>query len=267
MSVTEILLLILGAVIFAAGFIVPEAKGKKNKEQLAAPDLSGVQDEIRRMADQTIDETRRRINEIVTMECGIAQDDTQRTMERITNDKIMAINEYGKTVTDEIERNHKEVLFLYDMLNDKTADIKNTVRKIDSVTSAAPARQPAPAPAPAPVPAPAPAPAPAPVSAPQAAAPQIKPAAPAPAPVKPQEHSIKIPRMFAPTSFEGIIPEKKEEAPVSPAAAEPAAAQARASSRVLELHQSGMSDVDIARELGIGVGEVRLKIDLAGKVQ
>ena len=48
-------------------------------------------------------------------------------MERVANEKIMAINEYSDTVLDEINKNHKEVLFLYDMLNDKHENLKSTV--------------------------------------------------------------------------------------------------------------------------------------------
>lgn len=40
-------------------------------------------------------------------------------MERVANEKIMAVNEYSDTVLEEINKNHKEVTFLYDMLNDK----------------------------------------------------------------------------------------------------------------------------------------------------
>ena len=49
-------------------------------------------------------------------------------LERVTNEKIMAVNEYSDTVLEEINKNHKEVLFLYDMLNDKHDNLKNTVR-------------------------------------------------------------------------------------------------------------------------------------------
>ena len=43
----------------------------------------------------------------------------------------MAINEYSDTVIEDINNNHKEVLFLYDMLNDKHVTIRNTVTEVE----------------------------------------------------------------------------------------------------------------------------------------
>ena len=43
----------------------------------------------------------------------------------------MAISEYSNTVIEDINKNHKEVLFLYDMLNDKHATIKSTVTEVE----------------------------------------------------------------------------------------------------------------------------------------
>ena len=48
-------------------------------------------------------------------------------MDRLTNEKMLAVNEYSDTVLDQIEKNHKEAVFLYDMLNDKHENLKTTV--------------------------------------------------------------------------------------------------------------------------------------------
>ena len=41
------------------------------------------------------------------------------------------MNEYSDTILQEINRNHNEVMFLYDMLNEKKKEINNTVRDMN----------------------------------------------------------------------------------------------------------------------------------------
>ncbi len=257
MSIAEILLLILGAVIFAAGFIVPEMKEKSDSE---AADTGNAAKELEQTAERLVDDARKKINETVIAECSIAQDDAARAMEKLSNEKIMAINEYGKTVLDEIEKNHKEVVFLYEMLNEKTADIKNTVRKVDSVNKAVPFPSAKDRPA-------------------LKAAIATGVGRNGTAAVTKHENAVKeerkaaygvtekdganenhdnsevsfkIPKMFAPKSSE-------KQKPVT---ARKDISEQGLNEKIMELHNDGVSDVDIARQFGIGVGEVRLKIGL-----
>lgn len=62
---------------------------------------------------------------------GYAVEKTERSLERLTNEKIMAVNEYSDTVLQEIHKNHEEAMFLYDMLNDKHDNLKNTVSEVN----------------------------------------------------------------------------------------------------------------------------------------
>ncbi len=52
---------------------------------------------------------------------------TERELSKVSNEKIMAVSEYSDTVLAEIDKNHKEAMFLYDMLNDKHKDIGRTI--------------------------------------------------------------------------------------------------------------------------------------------
>lgn len=58
---------------------------------------------------------------------------TEVEMEKISNEKILAMGDYYETVIGEISKSHDEVMFLYGMLNDKEKDIKNTVRDVENV--------------------------------------------------------------------------------------------------------------------------------------
>ena len=46
-------------------------------------------------------------------------DATEDQMNRLCNEKIMAIDEFSKQLLEKIENNHKEVVFMYNMLNEK----------------------------------------------------------------------------------------------------------------------------------------------------
>ncbi len=45
--------------------------------------------------------------------------------------KILEMNEYADGVLKEINRNHNEVMFMYDMLNEKDKEIKTTVKDVN----------------------------------------------------------------------------------------------------------------------------------------
>ena len=123
MSVIEIILIIAGAVICILGYLMPSRKEDMDDtlQQLIS------EDEIRKVVDKEIEEAKTHIADVVDETVTYAMEKTERSMERVTNEKIMAVNEYSDTVLEEINKNHKEVLFLYDMLNDKHDNLKSTV--------------------------------------------------------------------------------------------------------------------------------------------
>lgn len=104
------------------GYILPAKKQDMDDElQLIS------EDEVRKLIDRELEGIKEHISDIVDETVTYAIEKTERSMERLANEKIMAINEYSDTVLEEINKNHKEVLFLYDMLNDKHENLKTTV--------------------------------------------------------------------------------------------------------------------------------------------
>lgn len=128
MTAIGIVLLLGGALIFALSFVIPESVAGKGEDSRKA------EEKVDRIIRDREDEIKNRIREIVDETREQAEEDTKRELERISNEKIMAVNDYSKVVMDDIEKNHKEVMFLYDMLDHKSADLKNTIRKADSVS-------------------------------------------------------------------------------------------------------------------------------------
>ena len=71
-------------------------------------------------------------NEEITRKQEKKLEDTSEKMNTISNEKIMGISEYSDQVIDKIEKNHAEVVFLYDMLNEKQAEIQKLIHEADS---------------------------------------------------------------------------------------------------------------------------------------
>ena len=63
------------------------------------------------------------------MEEEIGRVDDQ--LSHLSNEKIMAVSELSDQILEKIEQNHKEVVFLYDMLNEKENEMKEFVQEID----------------------------------------------------------------------------------------------------------------------------------------
>lgn len=57
---------------------------------------------------------------------------TDDALSKLSNEKIMAVNDFSEQILEKINRNHEEVVFLYNMLNDKEKELKSAVREIDS---------------------------------------------------------------------------------------------------------------------------------------
>ena len=129
MTGIQIFLILLGVVAVAGSFIFSDLLEKGNGADSGS--LAGLSDE----------NVKKKIDEAVESAVGIAVDDaieqrldkTEAQLEKISNEKIMALNDYSETVLAEIHKNHDEVMFLYGMLNDKEEEIKNTVKDIEAV--------------------------------------------------------------------------------------------------------------------------------------
>lgn len=111
---------IVGIALCIASFFIPDRNVKTSwEEKLENKKLDEL---INTRIEKAKEELSRTIEEM----SAETQAKTERSLERISNDKIMAVNEYSDTVLKDINKNHEEVVFLYDMLNEKQDSLKNT---------------------------------------------------------------------------------------------------------------------------------------------
>ena len=130
MTPMEIALLATGVIIFVISFLMPEVPMKKSSREIAAE-----KEEARRLVEQEVDTMRLRVGEATNETVEFAVYKAERSLEKVSNEKIMAVGEYAGTVLEEINKNHQEVMFLYDMLKDKQTALSNTIREADAAVS------------------------------------------------------------------------------------------------------------------------------------
>ncbi len=123
----EITLLCIGVIIFAASFFIKDKSPAKSEK-----DVENEQEQIRELMERELDSMKTRVNDVTDETVEYAMEKAERSLEKISNEKIMAVNDYSNMIMEEIDKNHKEVMFLYDMLNDKQVDVKNSVRKAEA---------------------------------------------------------------------------------------------------------------------------------------
>lgn len=236
MGVLEIVLLVIGGVIFILSFVLPA-----KKEEMPEETRSLAKSEIETLVSKEMENIRSHVDDVVEESMEYAMEKTERSLERLSNEKIMAVNEYSDTVLQEIHRNHEEVMFLYDMLNDKHTNLKNTVSEVNKTVKEV---------------------------------------------AETKKEAEEVVRSFQqltpePIAAEEKVVEKKASQP-KPSESKPSESKLsetntsmnisfindsntegrNSNDRILELHKQGKSKVAIAKELGLGVGEVKLVIDL-----
>lgn len=217
MGILEVILLIAGILIFIGSFLLPAGRTDSGEidTDVAKQEIHGlIEEEMKIVRAQVQDKVEETSEDVV----GKAE----RSLERLTNEKIMAVNEYSDTVLQDIHKNHEEVMFLYDMLNDKHANIKATVSKLDKAVKAAEDK------------------------------------------AKTIEDTPTAKTEESEEDVSPVEPVKTEEtaSPEIGFMGETAEEGQNNNEKILEMHRQGKSTVAIAKELGLGVGEVKLVIDL-----
>lgn len=260
MGLTEILLIVLGILAFVGSFVIPENITGKDSKDIKIPE-----EKIKELIAQEVKQAAFQIEEKTDETISAAAEKTERYMERLSNEKIMAIQEYSDTVLSQINKNHEEAVFLYDMLNNKHTQIKNTAAEISTQVQDVKA------------------------DIEQTIQEQLS-ELPVDAIVSSTEVIGEIPvraEVADPVSNESEVKEEKkitkrpaakkksttkkaavnkdkidEKTPEIEIQFDPDSDVGSNKSKILELHKEGKSNMAIAKSLGLGIGEVKLIIDL-----
>lgn len=231
MTAVEIILLLVGVVFMIGSFFVTEKLSQKEITQIS--EMSST--EMRRILEKNMEQATTRMKDLAEEVVDLSLEDTKRWMERETNVKIQNISEYSESVLEAIHKNHGEVMFLYGMLNDKQVDLKKMVGRLEQLRTE----------------------------------------------LERMEEQVTVTVAESAEAFRAMQEHKLSPLPVVTAASIKAAQPedvltsedvdqleeelehiGNQNQDILMLYRQKVSAVEIARRLGLGVGEVKLVIDL-----
>lgn len=234
MGAVEITLIIVGVIFLIGSFMVQDKLSAKDVEQIAK--LS--EEELKIIVDKKMAAASVKLEDSIDQTIDEANEVVKRIFDKQTNEKIMAISEYSDTVLESMNTTHNEIMFLYSMLNDKQKEITDIISDM------------------------------------QNAAKQVRsePRAVQPAqgqrvqanfvtPLQNKKHPIISPLAELDKMAVQEKPPETTEHPRSHAALG-AEVDNNQNIQILQLHRAGKSDVEIAKKLNCGLGEVKLVIGL-----
>lgn len=245
MTTIEIILLLVGCVFMIGSFFISEKLSSSELNKIA--ELS--EDELKKIIEREVNNAGTQMDEVIEQKIEEAGEQAERAMEKESNEQIMQIHEYSETVMESMKKTHDEIMFLYSMLNDKhtemtsmtgdlqrlAADIRNLQENLSAKAGTS-------------------------IRKPVAESHVVQqPVMKQNAVVQPMTETIDVqpePEVQVNRFQEIQELEQKTEKP------ETADAQGMSNDMILKLYEQGLSKVEIAKQLGRGLGEVNLVIEL-----
>ena len=131
MSGLEIGLLIIGAVFFIGSFFV--------SEKLSSSDMNEIQglieQEMKALLEKGLKEADTKLEESLSQKIDEKTEEFAAGADKETNNRIMSIGEYADSVFDSMNKTHEEIMFLYQMLNDKQESITQLTKTLGEAES------------------------------------------------------------------------------------------------------------------------------------
>ncbi|MBR6638060.1 MAG: hypothetical protein IKK96_04295 [Lachnospiraceae bacterium] len=231
MTALQIFLIIAGIVIIVISYFISDKVAEEKLKEKAEEIVLGSDSKeiLLRQTHAAVEEILENLSDDVTVRA-------ERELEKMSNEKIMAVHEYSETVLGEINKNHSEVMFLYSMLDDKDKEIKQTVRDVrDTIKSVKRVEQL--------------------LDNPKYAAISQS-----------DDYTVSMHPMFLneekeePAKLNLDMDITPEDVPEFVTTSDVEGKDNK--SRIISLHKKGYSNLEIAKTLGLGIGEVKLVLGL-----
>ena len=132
MTGLQIAMIMIGIVCLIGSFFVSEKLSKADLEEMKKMS----DEEIKDIIDSKMQEAASQIDERLQEKVDLATAQMERSGEKETNEKIMAISEYSDTVLSSMNKSHDEIVFLYDMLNEKQERVTELMKELTLMQSA-----------------------------------------------------------------------------------------------------------------------------------
>lgn len=248
----EIGLLVIGAVLFIGSFFV--------SEKLSSSDMSEIEglseEQIKVLLEKKLNDAESKIDSSIDDIFSERKEEFENGADKETNERIMSIGEYADSVFKSMDKTHQEILFLYQMLNDKQESITQMTKTLGEAEShvrellAESGRQTV---------ANTTSVFPAPVSADDSKA-SDKPFRNEASSDEPHEESSDTDEESKETIEEEVSSEK--DTLIQADDAEEAEDKQAVKDKVLSMYHQGYTELEIAKETGKGMGEIQMILDL-----
>ena len=218
----EICLLVIGLICVVCSYLFSEHLTSGNmKDEL----VDGV-----KVASITKEIVKREVEAEVANVIDEKIEAMEVKIDKLTMKKIMAMGEYSDEIQEKINQNHEEVMFLYNMLNDKEEVLMNTIRDIEALKASVKK-----------------------MTIPDNTYADVS--------DKDDEYTNELLKSVNAVEVDLLLNEASDEKKIEED--KPVRGEINNNNQmILELYGQGKSPMAIAKELGLGVGEVRLVIDL-----
>ncbi len=221
MSAIEITLIIIGVIFLIGSFLIKDKLSSKDIDKISQ--LS--EEELKILVEKKLKNVNADIEDIIEEVADSQKEITKRELEKETNSKIMAINEYSDTVLESINKSHNEIMFLYSMLNDKHAELTDLASQLQTFSDN----------------------------------------------LRKTENELLEKIADAASEIEQTVEQTVEETEkidendafeASVKSSYQGVSDVNHNDSILRLHKLGKNDIEIAKDLGLGLGEVKLVLGL-----
>lgn len=126
----EIILILIGIAFIGVSFYITETLSQQDLEQISLMSEADLKKISEKQVKEMKDKVENSLEDIIDESLVIAR----RGLEKESNNKIMAVSEYSETVLESINNAHNEITFLYSMLNEKQTETAQLVGDLQKLT-------------------------------------------------------------------------------------------------------------------------------------
>lgn len=132
MSTLQICLFITGLIFFGGSFFITEKLSSSDTEMISR--LS--EKEVKSLVEKELSKASEQMDQLLSKKKEEAVEKIEIQTDKDTNEKIMSIGEYSDTILKAMNDSHDEIMFIYQILNEKQENITNMVSEIGKQESA-----------------------------------------------------------------------------------------------------------------------------------
>lgn len=124
----DIVLVVLGTAAVIYSYRVAD-DSSQNRNETARKAMHVIDMDTTEQMKQQLEDYQQKVEDIASD----AEIQTEEKLQSLSNESILGISEYSDQVLDKIEKNHAEVVFLYNMLNEKQDELKELISDSDKM--------------------------------------------------------------------------------------------------------------------------------------